>query len=55
MDADTFNLIKTNKYKMCPKCKFYVERTEGCNHMTCKCGNHFCYKCGKNFSNHNYN
>jgi hypothetical protein len=33
----------------CPKCKIGVEKSEGCNHMTCwaQCGQHFCYTCGK--------
>jgi len=32
---------------MCPGCQCYVEKTLGCNHMTCwKCSQHFCYKCG---------
>ena len=32
---------------MCPTCNTYVERIDGCDHMTCICGNSFCYKCGK--------
>lgn len=24
-----------------------LEKTEGCNHMTCKCGHQFCYLCGE--------
>ncbi|KAF9042083.1 hypothetical protein BJ165DRAFT_1349187 [Panaeolus papilionaceus] len=32
---------------MCPGCRCHVEKTLGCNHMTCwKCSIHFCYKCG---------
>lgn len=23
-----------------------IERQDGCNYMTCKCGAGFCYKCG---------
>jgi len=23
-----------------------VERTQGCDHMTCRCGQEFCYRCG---------
>ncbi|KAF8898348.1 hypothetical protein BD779DRAFT_1431073 [Infundibulicybe gibba] len=31
----------------CPGCRVYVEKSLGCNHMTCtKCGQHFCYRCG---------
>ncbi|KAF8845404.1 hypothetical protein BDN67DRAFT_993632 [Paxillus ammoniavirescens] len=31
----------------CPGCEVRVEKSMGCNHMTCaKCGTHFCYRCG---------
>ncbi|TFK76877.1 RWD-domain-containing protein [Pluteus cervinus] len=31
----------------CPGCQVHVEKTLGCNHMTCaKCAQHFCYRCG---------
>ncbi|KAF8168338.1 hypothetical protein B0H34DRAFT_855092 [Crassisporium funariophilum] len=31
----------------CPGCQCHVEKTMGCNHMTCwKCSQHFCYRCG---------
>ena len=34
----------------CPKCKVYIERSTGCDHMTCnQCHSHFCYKCGGYF------
>ena len=33
----------------CPQCKNGVEKTEGCNHMTCICGQHFCYLCDASF------
>lgn len=32
----------------CPGCSCYVNKSSGCNHMTCsKCNCHFCYRCGK--------
>ena len=31
----------------CPKCKIKVQRSQGCMHMTCKCGAEFCYICGR--------
>ena len=40
-------LITQNKWKFCPSCSQLVERTYGCNHMTCVCGTIFCYRCGK--------
>ncbi|EJT97950.1 hypothetical protein DACRYDRAFT_91365 [Dacryopinax primogenitus] len=31
----------------CPGCQVYVEKSFGCNHMTCvKCGCHYCFSCG---------
>jgi ariadne-1 len=30
----------------CPKCGARVERVSGCNLMTCRCGQHFCWLCG---------
>ena len=43
-----FNFVRGAKFKMCPKCKFWVEKNQGCNHMKCRCGNDFCYLCGNN-------
>ncbi|KXS20030.1 hypothetical protein M427DRAFT_400490 [Gonapodya prolifera JEL478] len=30
----------------CPKCNAPVIKNEGCNHISCRCGGHFCYVCG---------
>ncbi|KAI5848215.1 hypothetical protein BZA05DRAFT_375881 [Tricharina praecox] len=35
--------------KKCPTCKSYVEKNEGCHHMTCKCGQHWCWLCFETF------
>ena len=36
--------------KDCPKCTTPMEKTEGCNHMTCGgCGAHVCWVCLKSF------
>jgi hypothetical protein len=32
-------------FKKCPECKVWIEKTEGCNHMSCKCGAHICWVC----------
>ena len=32
-------------FRNCPACKRIIEKSEACNHMTCKCGKHFCYYC----------
>eukprot|EP00047_Mylnosiga_fluctuans_P020253 m.90154 g.90154 ORF g.90154 m.90154 type:complete len:491 (+) comp8448_c0_seq1:69-1541(+) len=32
--------------KPCPSCGEAVQKSEGCNKMTCRCGTYFCYACG---------
>ncbi|KAI3859469.1 hypothetical protein MKW92_027238 [Papaver armeniacum] len=39
------------KWKRCPRCRIYVERTEGCEHITCRCRYEFCYRCGAKSKN----
>ncbi|KAJ7771603.1 hypothetical protein B0H16DRAFT_1514042 [Mycena metata] len=36
---------RTNGVKRCPTCSVWIEKTEGCNHMACKCGAHICWVC----------
>ena len=34
----------------CPLCQVYIQRSTGCDHMTCnRCDTEFCYKCGDRF------
>ncbi len=34
----------------CPLCRVYIQRSTGCDHMTCnRCDTEFCYKCGDRF------
>ncbi|KAK3935200.1 hypothetical protein QBC46DRAFT_272275, partial [Diplogelasinospora grovesii] len=33
--------------KACFACKRVIEKSAGCNHMTCVCSANFCYLCGK--------
>ncbi|KAF8345642.1 hypothetical protein F5887DRAFT_1282564 [Amanita rubescens] len=35
----------TSGAKHCPRCRVFVQKTEGCNHMECRCGVHFCWIC----------
>ena len=44
-------LVRSQGYSQCNKCKFYVELTVGCNHMTCTCGYQFCYVCNAKWKN----
>ena len=33
--------------RRCPKCGIYIEKIDGCDHMSCtKCNSKFCYRCG---------
>ncbi|WVZ92638.1 hypothetical protein U9M48_038687 [Paspalum notatum var. saurae] len=39
-------MAKGKKWKRCPKCEYFVEKRDGCLHITCRCGFQFCYGCG---------
>ncbi|KAL3512022.1 hypothetical protein ACH5RR_024739 [Cinchona calisaya] len=43
-------LAKAKSWNRCPRCKYYVEKTQGCIHMTCRCGFQFCYACGETWT-----
>ena len=45
-DAAFASFAKNQKLRQCPKCKFFVEKSSGCDAMHCRCGLVFCYKCG---------
>ncbi|XP_050382005.1 E3 ubiquitin-protein ligase RSL1-like [Argentina anserina] len=44
-------LAKEKKWMRCPRCKFYVEKTDGCLHIVCRCQFQFCYGCGAEWTN----
>lgn len=40
------NTLGKEKVKKCPMCSSLVEKAgDGCSHMQCKCGCHFCWRC----------
>lgn len=45
-------LRKMYNYIKCKSCMRLVEKSKGCNHMTCKCGFEFCYICGQAWRGH---
>ncbi|CAD8120162.1 unnamed protein product [Paramecium sonneborni] len=46
LDDQFTNLMMISKCKQCPNCKSWVEKSSGCDHMTCRCKFQFCYACG---------
>jgi len=49
MDAETRELLVASS-KPCPGCHTLITKSVGCNHMTCRCGQHFCWRCLKTFT-----
>ncbi|KAH7680007.1 E3 ubiquitin-protein ligase RNF144 protein [Dioscorea alata] len=49
-DLILLELAKRNRWMRCPKCNFFVEKVEGCLHITCRCKFQFCYRCGQKWS-----
>jgi hypothetical protein len=45
-DAAFEQFASRQKLRACPKCKFWVEKTSGCDAMHCRCNLVFCYQCG---------
>lgn len=46
LELKSLSLIEKTT-KPCPSCGEAVERNQGCNKMTCLCGDMFCYRCGE--------
>ncbi|KAK8035888.1 E3 ubiquitin-protein ligase ARI4 [Apiospora marii] len=42
----TEELAEEAGWKRCTGCHAYVEHSDACQHMTCRCGAQFCYVCG---------
>ncbi len=56
-ESENVKWISANT-KQCPKCKKFIEKNQGCNHMTCRkeaggCGHEFCWICFADWKGHN--
>ncbi|MBA0810507.1 hypothetical protein Gohar_002498 [Gossypium harknessii] len=45
-DIMLVDLAKRKKWRQCPNCSIYVEKSAGCCYVKCRCGIAFCYNCG---------
>ena len=39
--------------KKCPVCQVWIQKTDGCNHVKCRCGAHICWLCEQSFATGN--
>ncbi|KAG9307908.1 hypothetical protein JVU11DRAFT_12952 [Chiua virens] len=48
--AELDHLMTQQGWRYCPNCKTPIQKTSGCNHLSCispGCNTHFCYRCGQ--------
>lgn len=46
---------KDKELRNCPMCKAHIEKSDGCNHMTCYyCNFQFCWICGGTYSSEHF-
>ncbi|KAI3955844.1 hypothetical protein MKW98_006204 [Papaver atlanticum] len=46
-DIMLMKTAKKNRWRRCPRCKFYVEKIDGCSYIYCRCGQTFSYSTGR--------
>ncbi|KAI1165100.1 hypothetical protein F5B18DRAFT_214363 [Nemania serpens] len=49
VEESVHHLAELKGWKRCPNCCSMVQKHGGCNHVTCHCGQEFCYLCGQVF------
>ena len=50
----TVDRANKSPIKNCPWCKVRIEKVSGCNKMTCRCGQSFCWICGSRISGYDH-
>ncbi|KAF9167078.1 hypothetical protein DFQ26_005960 [Actinomortierella ambigua] len=45
-DLAMVQMIKDRRWRHCPSCRFVIEKTQGCPHVVCHCGQSMCFSCG---------
>ena len=54
MPPSCLDVYMRDKAKKCPKCQTPIEKSDGCNKMTChRCNTYFCYLCEAYLPRHN--
>lgn len=55
IDRDFEDWKKGKLIKQCPFCKFWTEKSDGCNHMTCRsCAFQWCWLCSGEYESGHY-
>ena len=55
LDSKFFLWQKSKNIKRCPKCKIFIEKNEGCNHITCNnCQLQWCWLCEGEYTYEHY-
>ncbi|KAL4728947.1 hypothetical protein ACLX1H_003353 [Fusarium chlamydosporum] len=49
MEEDVWATMDEAHVVNCPKCGRMVQLLDACNHLTCPCGQEFCYICGRKY------
>ena len=54
-DKSFENWRDSSQVKRCPQCKYFIEKNEGCNHITCTyCKYEFCWLCMQEYNSNHY-
>ncbi|OQR85855.1 ariadne-like ring finger protein, partial [Achlya hypogyna] len=49
VEGDNAPQTAVGRTQECPGCHVMTEKVSGCNHITCTCGQHWCYVCAEGF------